>query len=116
MDDIRFQLGGRDGEVLIVTVPRDLGHEAADPLRETVVRHLPNRDGVGVVLDMSHVAMISSIGIASLLQIAEACKDRKATLILAAVPDRQLAFFKMLRLDRKFPFAPTIDEAVGLCG
>lgn len=112
MQDITHRLAGPDEQVLVVSVPRELGHEAADALRDCVVRNLPNRDGAGAVLDMQNVAMISSIGIAALLQIAEACKDRQAGLVLAALSDRQMGFLKMLRLDRKFTFAPLLDDAV----
>ena len=58
------------------------------------------------------VSMISSIGIAALLQIAETCKDRQARLILAALSDRQLGFLKMLRLDRKFTAIANLDDAI----
>lgn len=112
MHDIAHTLAGPDEQFLLVTVPKELGHEAADAVRDCVVRHIPNRDGTGVILDMQAVAMISSIGIAALLQIAEACKDRQATLLLAALSDRQAGFLKMLRLDRKFTTAPSVDDAV----
>jgi anti-anti-sigma factor len=112
VQEIFHTLAGPDDLVLVVTSPRELGHEAADALRDCVVRNLPNRDGAGAVLDMQNVSMISSIGIAALLQIAEACKDRQARLFLAALSDRQLAFLKMLRLDRKFTFAPSLDDAI----
>lgn len=112
MQDISYSLTGPEEQVLLVVAPRELGHEVADALRDAVVRHLPNRDGAGVVLDMQSVAMISSIGIAALLQIAEACKDRQAKLVLAALSDRQLGFLKMLRLDRKFSTSPSVDAGI----
>lgn len=112
MIDLDFELVGRDREVLLVRTPRDLTHEVADALRECVIRHIPPRDDAGVILDMAAVTIISSIGIAALLQIAEACKDRAAPLYLAALPDRQLKFLQMLKLDRKFPMVPSIDDAL----
>lgn len=110
--DIDHQFGGSDGAILIVRLPQDLNHETVEPLRGCVARSLPNRDGAGVVLDMSAVEMISSIGIAALLQVQELCRDRGAGVVLAQVPERQLAFLRMLKLDRKFGFAPTVDDAV----
>lgn len=96
----------------MVNVPRELNHESAEPLRSTVMRALPNRDRAAVVLDMCDVAMVSSIGIAALLQVQEFCRDRGAGMVLAAVPQRQAAFLKMLKLDRKFPCEPSIEQAL----
>lgn len=114
MSDVMHQLRGVDGAVLVVRVPSELNHEWAEPLRGCVMRHLPNREGAGVVLDFADVKLISSIGIAALLQVQEHCRDHEAKLVLASVPARQLAFFKMLKLERKFGFAPSVDEAVRL--
>lgn len=110
--EMEFELSGHDGEVLVVRLPRDLTHESAESLRQTVARRLPNREDAGVVLAMAAVELISSIGIAALLQVRELCEDRRAPLILAAMPDRQVGFLRMLKLDRKFAFAPTVDDAV----
>jgi anti-anti-sigma factor len=114
--EIRHRLTGRDGSVLVVAVPRELNHESAEPLRAAVLRALPNRDGAAVVLDLSDVALVTSIGIAALLQVQEFCRDRAAGLILAHIPPRQLAFLKMLKLDRKFEVAATVEDAVGQLG
>ncbi len=113
MEDIRHTHFGQDGAVLVVAAPPQIGHDTAEPLVEHVRTHLPNREGAGVVLDLFGVALISSIGIASLLQIRELCADRGAPLVLARVPEAQQRFMRMLKLDRKFEFAPSVEEAVG---
>ncbi len=100
--------------MLVVRVPRDLNHEWADPLRLCVARNVPDRDGAGVVLDMSSVEMISSIGIAALLQVQEMCKDRQARLLLAGMPQAQARLLSMLKLDRRFSQSPTVDDAVAV--
>jgi anti-anti-sigma factor len=110
--EISHKLGGPDQSLVLVRVPRELNHESAEPLRSAVMRALPNRDGAGVILDMEEVAMVSSIGVAALLQVQEFCRDRQAGLVLACVPQRQMAFLKMLKLDRKFAIESTMDAAV----
>lgn len=112
MEDIRHTLAGRDGAVLLVSVPAHISHETAEPLVDHVRSHLPNRDGAGVVLDLHEVVLISSIGVAALLQVRELCADRGAPLVLARVPAAQASFMRMLKIDRKFEFAATTDEAV----
>ncbi len=112
MADIFHQLAGQDGEVLVVRIPAELNHETAEPLRELVHRRLPNRDGAGLVLDFSDVLLISSIGVAALLQVHEFCHDREAPMVLASVSRRQLDFFKMLTIERKFRRAEDVAGAV----
>lgn len=112
MADLPIRLAGRDEHVLIVQVPRALNHETADPLRLCVARGLPNVDRAAAVLDMAGVEMISSIGIAALLQVLEVCKDRGAKALLAALPSSQVKFLTMLRLDRKFTVVESVDAAI----
>ncbi|MBL0926301.1 MAG: STAS domain-containing protein [Phycisphaerales bacterium] len=114
MNDIHHDLSGRDGEVLVIRAPRDLSHETADDLRNTASRHLPNRDRAGLVIDMTEVRLISSIGIAALLQVQELCRERSSRMVLAALPDAQTRFLKMLKLDRKFCIVGTVSDAVAL--
>lgn len=112
MTEVPHHLAGADGNVLVVRAPAELNHDSAEPIRQCVARALPNRDGAGCVLDLADVVLITSIGIASLLQVQEFCRDRAAPLLLAAVPARQMNFLRMLKLDRKFEFSPSVDEAV----
>jgi anti-anti-sigma factor len=110
--DVAASLTGPDDAILLVRVPRLLTHESVEPLRDVVAQRLPNRDGAGVVLDMGEVELISSIGIAALLQVFEHCRDRKAQVLIAALPQRQRDFLRMLKIDTKFRFEPTVDAAV----
>lgn len=105
-------LAGPDGAILLVCVPRLLTHESAEPLRDVVAHRLPNRDGAGVVLDMGEVELISSIGIAALLQVFEHCRDRGAEALIANLPIRQRDFLRMLKIDTKFRFVSTVEEGV----
>lgn len=116
MPEIHHILRGPNDTILVVEVPRELNHDSAEPLRAAVQRSLPNCDGAAVVLDMTRVALISSIGIAALLQVQEFCRDRGVTLTLAAVPARQMGFLQMLKLDRKFAVAGNVDEAIARAG
>ncbi len=116
MFEISHKLAGADEAILVVAVPRELNHESAEPLRAAVMRSLPNRDNAGVILDMTEVGLVSSIGIAALLQVQEFCRDRGAGLVLASLPQRQLAFLKMLKLDRKFACEATVDGAIARLG
>jgi anti-anti-sigma factor len=106
------KLAGRDGECLVVVCPPELTHDSGEQVLRAVKRHLPNRDHAACVLDMTHVGLISSIGITALLQIEEHCADRGATLRLAGLPERQRQFLRMLKLDSRFVFVASVEEAV----
>ena len=112
MFDVAASLTGPDDAILLVRVPRLLTHESVEPLRDVVAHRLPNRDRAGVVLDMGEVELISSIGIAALLQVFEHCRDRGAAIRIAALPTRQLEFLRMLKIDTKFRYEPTVESAV----
>ncbi len=112
MFDVHATLTGPDDAILLVRVPRLLTHESAEPLRDAVVQGLPKRDGAGVLLDMADVELISSIGVAALLQVFEHCRDQAAVVIIAGLPARQRDFLRMLKIDAKFRFAPTIEDAI----
>ena len=112
MNDLSTQLLGSDQNVLVVSVPAEVNHETAEPLRELVNRLLPNRDGAALVLDFARVDLVSSIGIAALLQIQEACRDRDAAMSLANVSRKQVEFFRMLTIERKFHMESSVADAV----
>lgn len=112
MTNISHHFAGTDGEVLVVQAPGELTHDSGEHLRRLVARHLPNRDRSACVLDMTHVGLISSIGITALLQIQEFCTDRSAPILLAGLPDRQRQFLRMLKLEQRFAFSPGVDDAI----
>lgn len=109
--EIEHRLEG-DGRVLVVVVPDGLTHETAGPVRSCAQNHLPNTDGAGLVLDMSRVRLISSLGVAALLQIQEHCQDRGAEMRLACLQADLRRFVDMLGLESRFVMSTALDDAV----
>lgn len=97
---------------MLVRLPVDLNHDTAEPLRRTVIDHWPDRDDAALVLDFASTTLITSIGIAAILQVEEFCKDRAAPMAMAAVSPSIASFLKMLRLDRRFTQEPTAEAAI----
>lgn len=112
LDELSYSLADPDKSVLVVSVPAELDHLSAEPLTSVVYRRLPDRDDAALVLDLVDVRLISSIGIAALLQVLESCADRGARVLLASVPAAQRRFLEMLKLDRKFEIADSLDDAL----
>lgn len=112
MSSITHQFGGQDGSILVVRLPPAINHVTADPLRRDVERLLPNRDDAGLVLDAADVTLITSIGIAALLQIEDRCKSLGAPIVVVALTQPIRSMLGLLRLDTRFVEADTIEDAV----
>lgn len=112
MTDFLCRTHPDDDAIFIIESPREIAHESADELRLTVERRLPDRDDAALVLDVSGVRLISSIGVAALLQIREFCRDRGAPLVLSGLPAGQREFLEMLQLGDKFDLADDFERAV----
>lgn len=102
--------------MLVVRIPGDLTHERAGSLRGAVERNLPNQEGAAVVIDMSEVLLVTSLGVAALLQIQEFCLDRRAPLRLVGLSERLVRFLGMLGLGTKFECGGTVEDAVAELG
>ncbi len=109
---LETRLSGPSGAVLVVRVPAALDHESAGPLRSVVERETPNRDGAGVVLDLADCRLITSIGIAALLQVEELAIGMGGGMCLAGMSEDLRRFLAMLRLDQRFSAEATVEEAV----
>jgi len=65
-----------------------------------------------VILDLSRVAIVPSLGLGSLVQIAGKCRARQQKLKLAGVQPQIRQVFTITRLDRVFQFADSVEAAM----
>ncbi len=107
-----MDLIGDSGAVLVIRLPHELSHETADDIRSQVMTRLPEHDDAALILDATELRLVTSIGVAALLQIQEMCNDRGAPFVIAALSEQQQEFLTLLRLDSRFNTAPTVDEAL----
>ena len=73
-------------------------------------------DGAGaplVVIDLSRVAILPSLALGGLLEIANACKARQQTLKLAGIQPQIRKVLSVTRLDTLFPIVDSVEAAVG---
>ncbi|MEM1423952.1 MAG: STAS domain-containing protein [Planctomycetota bacterium] len=111
-DEIASHLAGSSGAVLVVTSPADLNHVTADKLRACVDARLPAHDDAGVVLEASSLSLITSVGVAALLQVLDICRSRGASFCIAGLTGEALHFLEMLRLEDKFERRDDLDDAI----
>lgn len=114
MSGFPHRYDGSSEAILVLEAPQALNHTTADEFRRETARLLPNRDDAGLVVDAAEITMITSIGIAALLQVQEHCRIAGAPMVLAAPSDVVRRMFALVRLERQFPTAPTVDEAVAM--
>ncbi len=100
----------------IIRVPSRLTHDSAAALRRTAEQCIANHDVSRMVLDLSLVEVVTSIGVTSLLEAKQATDDAGAGLVLAGLLPQHMKFFTLLRVDRLFQFAPTVEAAVSSAG
>ncbi len=110
--DFQTKLAGQAEAILVIALPRALNHETADGLRGCVEAYLPHHDEAGLVLDASGVEMISSIGVAVLLQAQDIASQRGAPMCIASLSEAQCSFLRMLSLGDRFPNQESVDEAI----
>jgi anti-sigma B factor antagonist len=65
-----------------------------------------------VVVDLSHVTILPSLGLGLLVQISNKCKSRQQQLKLAGVLPQIRQIMSITRLDRMFDFVPNAEAAV----
>lgn len=112
MATFEHHFAGQDRNILVFRLPERLNHVTAESVTESACRSLPNRDDAGMVLDCTQVELITSIGIASLLQIAEHCHDMRAPLVLANLSESLRSMLDIVKLLAKFKIADDVDDAV----
>ncbi len=110
--DVRSHLAGQDNQILVVRLPAAVNHLTAEPLRLSIQHRLPARDDAALILDASDVSLITSVGIAMLLQVQELCDDRDAGMCLASLAPPVRRMLELLKLDARFRTAPTVDDAL----
>ena len=65
-----------------------------------------------VIVDLSRVAIIPSLSLGPLMQIASDCARRGQKLKLAAAQPQVRNVFKITRMDEVFQFADTVESAL----
>jgi anti-anti-sigma factor len=66
-----------------------------------------------VVLDMSRVQIVPSLGLGALVQLSNRCKKRQQRLKLAGVQPMVRQTMAITKLDRILDLTDTVDEALG---
>ena len=71
--------------------------------------------GGALVLDLSALEYVSSVGLRALLVAERQLRDRKAQFIVAGLQSVVREIFAISRFDRVLTVAATLDEALALC-
>ena len=96
----------------VIRVPSSLSHEAADTLKRTAERCFASYEVRRLVLDLTLVEVVTSIGVTSLLEVRQLANDHGAELVLAGLPERHRSFFTLLRVEPLFRFVQSVESAL----
>ena len=65
-----------------------------------------------VVIDLSAVSILPSLGLGILVQVVNKCKARQQKIKLSGVQPQVRQVFSITKLDRLFEFTATVDAAI----
>lgn len=65
-----------------------------------------------LIIDLSKVSIIYSLGITVLVKTTLAAKSSNIKLVLVGVQENVMKVFKLCRFDTLFQFAPTLEDAL----
>ncbi len=94
----------------VVTPFGEIGLAEANAFRATIKRAQDKRLPK-VVVDLSHVAFMSSPGLATLVEALKTSKSTNTKLVICGLQDKVRAVFEMARLHTFFTIAPTPADA-----
>jgi anti-sigma B factor antagonist len=105
----------RTGDAVIARPQSKMVDEAElKALMQAIDQMAGNDAGVSlIVLDLARVAILPSLALGLLVQIANRCKARQQRLKLAGVQPQVRQVFSITRLDRVFDFVPSVEAALG---
>ena len=108
--DIREQ---RYADVLVLELRGKINHEGADEFRERLLGYLDDSAGdyTRVVLDMSGVDYMSSVGLRALMLAAKKSKEVERPVVAAALNDTMKEIFEISRFNLVFELYDSVGDA-----
>jgi len=100
----------RDGDLLVVRADGGLNRDTANQLIEDVAKHV-EAGARSIIVDCSHLEVISSAGIGTLLRLHGAMKARGAEVRLAGLHGFVAQALQLMRLDGVFELFPDVNSA-----
>lgn len=98
-------------EVTILTLSGHLDALNAPVLKEQA-EALVTEGRFQIVFDMADLNLIDSSGVGAVVSLYKQVRQRHGDAKIAALMDQPKEIFKLLRLDRAFDLAPTVDAAI----
>jgi anti-anti-sigma factor len=102
----------RFGNIAVAMPSGRLDHAAAAAFEAAVVPLAGDANNAGIVLDLSGVEYLSSVGLRVLMLAAKAARARKARIAAAALQPLVAEIFAISRFDSVFEMFPTVAAAL----
>jgi anti-sigma B factor antagonist len=103
----------RKGSAVIAKVRVKLLDDNSLRLLSQLIDQSAGTEGVStVIVDLSKVELLPSLGLGMLLQMSTKCKTRQQSLKLACVQPKVRQVFTITKLDRVFDLSDTVEAAM----
>ena len=101
-------------DVLVLTIAGKINHNGSDTLRDNLLPFIEDRDSsyAKVVLDMSGVEYMSSVGLRVLMLAAKSAKKLERTLVVAGLNSTMREIFEISRFHLLYDTYDSLREAV----
>lgn len=94
----------------VVAVAGRAGGPESEHMEEELNRLVSMKPSI-IVLDLSSLEYLSSMGVSALIRLNRSMKEAGGSVRLAAVPDSIMALLRAVRLDHLCPVFSTVAEA-----
>lgn len=112
-----MQLGARcHAEVVLASPQGRIDHASVSAFEQALAPLLAQTgSGGALVLDLSQLEYISSVGLRAFMVAERALRERQARLVVAALSGVVKEIFAISRFDRVFSVASSVDDALEQC-
>ncbi|RME74245.1 MAG: anti-sigma factor antagonist [Chloroflexi bacterium] len=97
--------------IAVVTLSGRLDAVTGPEIRQALLSQV-EQGCTTLILDMSRVHFVDSSGLAMLVSLLRAAKEKGGEIFLAGLQAQAETVFRLTMLDRVFPIHPTVDDAI----
>ncbi len=104
----------RRGDDLVATPSEPLDHENANDLYELLAVAIKDAETAGgnLVIDLSEVSYMSSVGLRALARAAKLGREKSVSIAVASLNGTMMEIFQITRFDKLFGIFDSVDAAL----
>jgi len=90
----------------------EITHEVSEALQREVTGAIAEKQGVSLILDLTRVTFLGSVGLTTLVILLKRLKEAGGRLIIAGLSGQRLRVMELTRMTRIFDLQPDLSHAM----